>query len=337
MKTKARKIAIAGATGMVGQAFLRLLEENFFQDAEIILLASKKSKGKKVKFRTKEYIIEDLSEYDFTGTDLALFSAGASVSAEFAPKAVSQGCVVVDNSSCFRYEEDIPLIVPEVNGKLVLDYQLPGIIANPNCSTIQMLVALKPIHDAFNIKRIDVTTLQAVSGTGKEATEELLSQLDSYHGSTEQKSDIYAKQIANNVLPHCDIFEDNRYTKEENKLVKETHKILDSKIQVTATCVRVPVLNGHSESIHIKTEKSLTEEAVLDVLKSAPGLSINYANDESDYPTAATDADGDYLVHVGRIRRDLWSDKRINMWVVADNLLKGAALNSIQIAEEIFE
>ena len=159
MKTKARKIAIAGATGMVGQAFLRLLEENFFQDAEIALLASKKSKGKKVKFRTKEHTIEDLSEYDFTGTDLALFSAGASVSAEFAPKAVSQGCVVVDNSSCFRYEEHIPLIVPEVNGKLVLDYQLPGIIANPNCSTIQMLVALKPIHDAFNIQRIGVTTL----------------------------------------------------------------------------------------------------------------------------------------------------------------------------------
>ncbi len=336
MKTKAKKIAVAGATGMVGQAFLRLLE-NKFLDAEIVLLASKNSKGKKVNFRKRDYVIEDLAEYDFSDTDLALFSAGASVSEVFAPKAVSQGCVVVDNSSCFRYQDNIPLIVPEVNGNKIQEYKLPGIIANPNCSTIQMLVALKPIHDEFIIKRIDVTTLQAVSGTGKEATEELINQLDAYDGAKGQSASIYPKQIANNVLPHCDIFEENRYTKEENKLLKETHKILDPAIQVAATCVRVPVLNGHSESVHLKTEKPLTEESVVEILRNAQGISLNYGSGIDDYPTAATDADGNGLVHVGRIRQDLWSDKRLNLWVVSDNLLKGAALNSIQIAELIFE
>ena len=227
---KANRIAIAGATGMVGQAFLSLLGKEFFLNAEIDLLASKRSKGNKINFRNKEYTVQALEEYDFINTDLTLFSAGALVSAEFAPKAVSQGCVVVDNSSCFRYEKNIPLIVPEVNGNSLDDYELPGIIANPNCSTIQMLVALKPIHDEFIIQRIDVTTLQAVSGTGKEATEELLQQIGSYEGKKQQDSIIYPKQIANNVLPHCDVFEENRYTKEENKLLKETHKILDPNI-----------------------------------------------------------------------------------------------------------
>ena len=246
---KANRIAVVGATGMVGKAFLSILEEKFFVNAEVDLLASKKSEGKKVTFRGSEYVIADLAEYDFSNTDLALFSAGASVSAKFAPIAVSQGCAVVDNSSCFRYEADIPLIVPEVNGHKLNDYKSPGIIANPNCSTIQMLVALKPIHDKFKIERIDITTLQAVSGTGKEATEELLDQLSSYAGKKNIESNIYPKQIANNALPQCDVFEENRYTKEENKLLKETHKILDPNIHVTATCVRVPVLNGHSESI----------------------------------------------------------------------------------------
>jgi aspartate-semialdehyde dehydrogenase len=224
-----------------------------------------------------------------------------------------------------------------VNGSSLFDYELPGIIANPNCSTIQMLVALKPIHDEFIIQRIDVTTLQAVSGTGKDATEELITQISSYDGNKVQESNIYPKQIANNALPQCDVFEENRYTKEENKLLKETHKILDPNIQVAATCVRVPVLNGHSESIHIQTKKPLTEDLVVNILKNAPGLKLHYGSDGEDYPTAATDADGDYLVHVGRLRKDLWSNNRINMWVVADNLLKGAALNSIQVAELIFE
>ena len=245
--------------------------------------------------------------------------------------------MVVDNAFCFRYEADIPLIVPEVNGHNLNDYDLPGIIANPNCSTIQMLVALKPIHDEFKIERIDITTLQAVSGTGKEATEELKDQLSSYEGNKKIESNIYPKQIANNALPQCDVFEENRYTKEENKLLRETHKILDPNIHVTATCVRVPVLNGHSESIHIKTAKPISEDTAIKVMQEAPGLKVHYGSGSEDYPTAATDADGDDLVHVGRIRKDLWSDKRINLWVVADNLLKGAALNSVQIAELIFD
>ena len=200
-----------------------------------------------------------------------------------------------------------------------------------------MLVALKPIHDEFKIERIDITTLQAVSGTGKEATEELQDQLISYGGNKKIVSNIYPKQIANNALPQCDVFEENRYTKEENKLLRETHKILDPNIHVTATCVRVPVLNGHSESIHIKTAKPISEDTAIKVMKEAPGLKVHYGSGLEDYPTAATDADGDDLVHVGRIRKDLWSDKRINLWVVADNLLKGAALNSVQIAELIFD
>tara|TARA_Y100000768_G_scaffold116375_1_gene85953 strand:- start:14069 stop:15079 length:1011 start_codon:yes stop_codon:yes gene_type:complete len=334
---KAKRIAIVGATGMVGNAFMSLLKEDFFPNAEVDLLASKKSKGILLNFRDQELVVQDLAEYDFSNTDLALFSAGADVSAQFAPKAVSQGCVVVDNSSCFRYEDSVPLVVPEVNGNELLNYKLPNIIANPNCSTIQMLVALKPIHDEFIIKRIDITTLQAVSGTGKKATDELLNQLSSYKGGNKFQKNVYPKQIANNALPQCDIFEDNRYTKEENKLLKETHKILDSNIQVAATCVRVPVMNGHSESIHIQTEKPLTEEAVANALMNAEGIKLHYGTESEDYPTAATDADGDNLVHVGRLRQDLWSENRINLWVVADNLLKGAALNSIQIAQIIFD
>ena len=334
---KASKIAIVGATGMVGQSFLKLLEKVYFQDAEISLLASSNSAGKEINFRGKKHRVEDLSKFNFSEFDLALFSAGSSVASTYAPIAVSQGCVVVDNSSCFRYEDDIPLIVPEVNSKVLDNYELPGIIANPNCSTIQMLVALKPLHDEFVIERIDVTTLQAVSGTGKKATEELMHQIDAYEGNTEIKSSIYAKPIANNVLPHCDVFEENRYTKEENKLVKETHKILDPNIQVAATCVRVPVLNGHSESVHIKTKRPISEDLAVKLLKEAPGLSVNYGTSEEDYPAAFTDGDGSHLVQVGRVRKDLWDEQRLNLWVVADNLLKGAALNSIQIASLLFD
>ena len=334
---KARKIAIAGATGMVGQSFLKLLEQDYFQDSEISLLASSNSAGKEINFRGKNHKVEDLSKFNFSGIELALFSAGSSVASTYAPIAVSQGCVVVDNSSCFRYEDDIPLIVPEVNSKVLDDYELPGIIANPNCSTIQMLVALKPLHDEFIIERIDVTTFQAVSGTGKKATEELIDQIDAYEGNAKIKSSIYPKPIANNVLPHCDEFEENRYTKEENKLVRETHKILDPNIQVAATCVRVPVLNGHSESVHIKTKRPVSEDLALKLLQEAPGLSVKYGKSEEDYPTAFTDGDGSYLVQVGRVRKDLWDENRLNLWVVADNLLKGAALNSIQIASLLFD
>tara|TARA_B100000214_G_scaffold118279_1_gene83508 strand:- start:5472 stop:6482 length:1011 start_codon:yes stop_codon:yes gene_type:complete len=334
---KAKRIAVVGATGMVGQTFLNLLQNDFYPDAEIVLLASKKSAGKIIEFRKKEYEVQDLSSFDFSSTDLALFSAGSSVSSKYAPKAVSQGCVVVDNSSRFRYEDDIPLIVPEVNGHELNNFQIPNIIANPNCSTIQMLVALKPLHNAFQIKRIDITTLQAVSGTGKEATEELIGQLSSYNGNKVSVTSVYPKQIANNVLPHCGDFDENRYTEEENKILKETHKILDNKIEVTATCVRVPVLNGHSESLHLETKETISEEQAISVLQDAPGLKLHHGLEADDYPTATTDADGDNLVHVGRLRKDLWSNNRINLWIAADNLLKGAALNSLQIAELIFD
>ena len=334
-------IAIAGATGNVGREIIQILEDKEFPVDHLYLLASSRSKGQAIEFRGEELIVEDLAEFDFSKVQIGLFSPGGKVSAEFAPKAAKAGCLVIDNSSHFRMHDNVPLIVPEVNASALEDFfnnnDRSNIIANPNCSTIQMLVALKPIHDEFIIQRIDVTTLQAVSGTGKEATEELLQQIGSYEGKKQQDSIIYPKQIANNVLPHCDVFEENRYTKEENKLLKETHKILDPNIQVAATCVRVPVLNGHSESIHIQTKKPLTEDSVVNILQNAPGLKLHYGSDAEDYPTAATDADGDYFVHVGRLRKDLWSDNRINMWVVADNLLKGAALNSIQIAELIFE
>jgi len=334
---KANNIAIVGATGMVGHTFLELLQDKYFQESAITLLASSNSKGKEVVLRGKTHAIQDLSKFDFSDTDLALFSAGSSVSSIYAPKAVSQGCTVVDNSSCFRYQDDIPLVVPEVNSQILDGYEVPGIIANPNCSTIQMCVALKPIHDEFLIERIDVTTMQAVSGTGKKASEELTNQIESYGKGITMTSSVYAKPIAYNALPHCGDFAENRYTEEENKLVKETHKILDGNIAVAATCVRVPVYNGHSESVHIKTRKPLTEESVVKVLREAPGLSVKYGAGEEDYPTALTDGQGQELVQVGRIRKDLWSDNRVNIWVVADNLLKGAALNSIQIAELLFE
>jgi|TARA_B100001540_G_scaffold24934_3_gene20391 aspartate-semialdehyde dehydrogenase len=334
---KARKIAIVGATGMVGQSFLKLLENDYFLGSEVSLLASSNSAGKDINFRGVDHKVQDLSQYDFFDTDFALFSAGSTVASTYAPIAVNQGCLVIDNSSCFRYEEDIPLVVPEVNSHILNDFNTPGIIANPNCSTIQMLVALKPLHDEFVIERIDVTTFQAVSGTGKLATEELINQIDAYKGSMKPNSFIYAKPIANNVLPHCDEFEENRYTKEENKLVKETKKILDPDIKVAATCVRVPVLNGHSESVHIQTKKPIAEDLALKLLKEAPGLSIRYGESEDDYPTAFTDGAGNGLVHVGRIRKDLWEENRLNLWVVADNLLKGAALNSIQIATLLFD
>mgnify|MGYP001414613265 CR=1 FL=1 len=257
--TQKYNIAVAGATGAVGNEIIQILEQRDFPIDNLYLLASSKSKGKKIEFKEKEIIVEDLAEFDFSKAHLGLFSPGGKVSAEFAPKAAKTGCIVIDNTSYFRMQKKIPLIVPEVNASVLEEFfqdeNRTNIISNPNCSTIQMLVALKPIHDEFVIQRIDITTLQAVSGTGKDATEELRKQISSYDGNNLQESIIYPKQIANNALPQCDVFEENRYTKEENKLLKETHKILDPNIQVAATCVRVPVLNGHSESIHIQTKK----------------------------------------------------------------------------------
>ncbi|MDG2060543.1 MAG: aspartate-semialdehyde dehydrogenase [SAR86 cluster bacterium] len=326
-------IAIIGATGMVGSTFLKLLEEEFFLDSKIHLVASKRSAGKRIKFRSSFQTVENLELFDFSKVDLAFFSAGAETARNFVPKAINLGCLVVDNSSEFRYQDEIPLIIPEVNANALESFHPPGVIANPNCSTIQMLVALKPIHDEYKIKRINVTTMQAVSGTGQEAIEELQSQQEAISNKSNLLVKTYPAQIANNVLPQCDNFQENRYTREEMKMVWETHKILSSQIEVSPTCVRVPVFNGHSESIHLETERTLKEKDVFDLLSVSPGLKVFFGKEKEDYPTPLTDGDGVNEVLVGRIRMDLTSDKRLNLWVVGDNLLKGAALNSLQIAK----
>ena len=329
------KLALVGATGMVGKVLLKILEERNFPIEELFVVASKKSVGKSVSFKGSKIIIVGIEKALENKPNIAIFSAGGKISKQWAPLFAKAGTTVIDNSSAWRMDSNIKLVVPEINAKLLSKND--KIIANPNCSTIQMLVALKPLHNAFQIKRIDITTLQAVSGTGKEATEELIGQLSSYNGNKVSVTSVYPKQIANNVLPHCGDFDENRYTEEENKILKETHKILDNKIEVTATCVRVPVLNGHSESLHLETKETISEEQAISVLQDAPGLKLHHGLEADDYPTATTDADGDNLVHVGRLRKDLWSNNRINLWIAADNLLKGAALNSLQIAELIFD
>tara|TARA_Y100001970_G_scaffold121071_1_gene150129 strand:- start:12502 stop:13518 length:1017 start_codon:yes stop_codon:yes gene_type:complete len=335
---KLESLAIVGATGLVGQTFLDLLNEGFFPGVNIYLVASKKSKGKEIQVRGKNHIVSSLEEFDFSSIDLAFFSAGATTAEIYAPKAVKQGCVVIDNSSFFRYKEDVPLIVPEVNASDLKKNSSGGLIANPNCSTIQMLTAIKPIHDEFIIERIDITTFQAVSGTGKEAEKELISQSSSKFTDVNLKLNVnvYKKPIAFNVIPECGEFQENRYTEEEMKLVWETKKIMDSSIQVNATCVRVPVINGHSESIHLKTKKDINLDKVLEILKNKEGLSVFYGKGPDDYPTPLTDSNGKNNVFVGRLRKDLWDENRLNLWVVADNLRKGAALNSFQIAKLLF-
>lgn len=335
---KLNNLAIVGATGLVGQTFIHLINEGFFPGVNIHLVASNKSKGKEIQVRGEVHVVSSLEEFNFSSIDVAFFSAGTSTAEIYAPKAVNQGCVVIDNSSCFRYKEDVPLIVPEVNASDLNLGDFKGLVANPNCSTIQMLAALKPIHDEFIIKRIEITTFQAVSGTGKEAEEELISQSKSKLSDLdiELNSKVYKKPIAFNAIPQCDEFQDNRYTKEEMKLVWETKKILDSSIEVNPTCARVPVINGHSESIHLTTKKEINLDKVIQLLKETKGLSVFYGEGADDYPTALTDSDGKNNVMVGRLRKDLWNKNGLNLWVVADNLRKGAALNSFQIAEEIF-
>ena len=332
---KASNIAIVGATGLVGRTFLKLLETNHFLDSKIHLIASNKSKGKEVKFRNTTQVINSLEEFDFSKVDIAFFSAGAEVAKEYASEAERAGCFVVDNSSCFRKDENIPLIVPEVNKGDLTESFIPGIVANPNCSTIQLMVALKPLHDLFVINRIDVTTFQAVSGTGKLAQDELTDQITNQMDGETPSSQIYNKQIAFNALPHCDDFEPNGFTKEEMKIVWETHRILDPNIEIAATCVRVPILNGHSESVHIETREPLNIAAVKECLSEAIGVELIKGVNSKSY-TTAIEVDGTDLVHVGRVRLDLWNKNRVNLWVVADNLRKGAALNSIQIAEILF-
>tara|TARA_R110000868_G_scaffold410505_4_gene698782 strand:+ start:11630 stop:12631 length:1002 start_codon:yes stop_codon:yes gene_type:complete len=327
---KKLNIAVVGATGAVGETILQILEQRDFPFDNLYPLASSRSAGKTVTVKGQDYVIEDLAEFDFAKADMALFSAGGSISAEYAPKAAAKKCLVIDNTSHFRQDKDVPLVVPEVNPEDLAHYKDRYIIANPNCSTIQMLVALKPIHDAVSIERINVCTYQAVSGSGKVAIDELMQQVE----DSNAKPNVYDKPIAFNVLPHIDVFLDNGYTKEEMKMVWETQKMLhDDNIKVNPTAVRVPVTHGHSEAIHIETKTKITKQQAEDLLRNAPGVQLM----TDDYPTALTDAAGQDAVFVGRIREDISHPNGLNLWVVADNIRKGAALNAVQIAEIMHE
>ncbi len=334
--SKTYDVAVVGATGAVGETMLSILEERHFPVGDVYALASERSVGKRIPFKDGSVIVEDLSEFDFSKVQIGLFSAGGAISAEYAPKAAAAGCVVIDNTSHFRYDDDIPLVVPEVNADKVADYKNRGIIANPNCSTIQMLVALKPIYDAVGIARINVCTYQAVSGTGKPGIEEVVTQTAALLNGKPIKSEVYPKQIAFNALPQIDVFMENGYTKEEMKMVWETRKIFaDDFIQVNPTAVRVPVFYGHSEAVHIETKQKISVEQVRELLQKAPGITVLDERENGGYPTAVTESSGQDDVFVGRIREDISHSQGIDLWVVGDNVRKGAALNSVQIAEEL--
>jgi aspartate-semialdehyde dehydrogenase len=328
-------VAVVGATGLVGETMLQVLEERNFPISELYALASNRSLGKSVSFKGRSVHVQELEGFDFSKADIGLFSPGAEVSRVYAPKAAAAGCVVIDNTSEFRYEDDIPLVVPEVNPHAIAQFKNRGIIANPNCSTIQLVVALKPIHDAVGIERINVATYQSVSGAGREAVEELAEQsIQLLSGKGPVTARVLAKQIAFNCVPQIDSFQDNGYTKEEMKMVWETRKILeDANIRVNATAVRVPVFFGHSEAVHLETRTKITVEEVRSLLSKAPGVEVMDERRPGGYPTAATEAANRDTVYVGRIREDLSSDRGLNLWVVADNVRKGAATNSVQIAE----
>jgi aspartate-semialdehyde dehydrogenase len=327
-------VAVVGATGAVGQSIMEILDQRGFPVSKVYPLASERSVGEELEFGRKKVVVENLADFDFSKVQIGLFSAGAEISAEYAPKAAAAGCVVVDNTSQFRYDDDIPLVVPEVNPQAIEAYRNHGIIANPNCSTIQMLVVLKPIHEAVGIERINVATYQAVSGTGKEAVEELVRQTSALLNGRPISTKAYPKQIAFNVLPHIDTFQDNGYTREEMKMVWETRKILgDNSILVNPTAVRVPVFYGHSEAVHLETRVKITATEVKALLRKAPGIEVLDEHNNGGYPTAVTEASGKDSVFVGRIREDISHPRGIDLWIVADNVRKGAALNSIQIAE----
>ncbi|MDP2081884.1 MAG: aspartate-semialdehyde dehydrogenase [Pseudotabrizicola sp.] len=327
------RVVVVGATGNVGKEMLNILAEREFPVDEITALASRKSLGTEVSFGDRTLKTKDLDTFDFSGWDIALFAIGSDATKIYAPKAAKQGCVVIDNSSLYRYDPDIPLIVPEVNADDVMRYKNKNIIANPNCSTAQMVVALKPLHDRARIKRVVVSTYQSVSGTGKEAIDELWNQTKGiYVPGQEVKPSVYPKQIAFNVIPHIDVFLDSGDTKEEWKMVVETKKILDPKIKVTATCVRVPVFVGHSESINIEFEDYLDWEEATDILREAPGVLVVDKREAGGYITPI-DCVGEYATYISRIRQDETIENGLNIWVVSDNLRKGAALNAVQIAE----
>ncbi len=327
-------VAVVGATGAVGETMLSILSERKFPVGKIYALASERSVGKTVNFGNRSLTVSNLADFDFSQAQIGLFSAGASVSEAHAPRAAEAGCVVIDNTSRYRYDDDIPLVVPEVNPERIADYTVRGIIANPNCSTIQLVVALKPIYDEAGIERLNVATYQSVSGAGQSAIEELARQTAALMNGRPLELDDGVKQIAFNAVPHIDVFLDNGYTKEEMKIVWETRKILgDDSIPVNATAVRIPVFYGHSEAVHIETERKLSAAQVCDILQNAPGIELFPAQDESGYPTAVTESSGNDPVYVGRVREDISHPRGINLWVVADNIRKGAALNSVQIAE----
>jgi len=328
-------VAVVGATGAVGMEMVSILEERNFPVSELKAFASANSEGKRLDYKGKQVTVHTLTKDSFKGVDIALFSAGASRSLEFAPAAAAAGCIVIDNSSAWRMDKECPLVVPEVNPQDLKDIP-KGIIANPNCSTIQMLVALKPLHDAAKIKRIVVTTFQSVSGTGKKAIDELMAQTVSLLNFQEPVAKVYPHQIAFNCLPHIDVFLDNGYTKEEMKMVHETHKMLDPNIKVTATTVRVPVFRCHSESVNIETEKKLTANEARAILAAAPGVVVFDEPSKNVYPLAL-DVAGKDDTYVGRIREDESIENGLNIWVVADNLRKGAALNAVQIAETLIK
>jgi aspartate-semialdehyde dehydrogenase len=330
--SKKYNVAIVGATGVVGEALLELLAEREFPVEKMYALASERSAGETVLFNQQPVIVQNVADFDFKGVDYAFFSAGALVSKEYAPKAAKAGAMVIDNTSEFRYQEDIPLVIPEVNPEALLEADNRNIVSNPNCSTIQMLVALKPIYDVAGIRRINVTTYQAVSGAGRSAVNELAGQTAALLSGQQPKIEVFDQQIAFNVIPRIDAMEDNGYTREEMKMVLETQKIFnDPNILVNPTAVRVPVFYGHSEAIHLETANPISAAEVVELLSQVPGVCV--IEDHTAYPTAISDAANCDDVYVGRIRKDISHPNGINMWVVSDNIRKGAALNAIQIAE----
>ena len=327
------KVVVVGATGNVGREMLNILAEREFPISEIAVLASRKSIGTEVSFGEKTLKTRDLATFDFTGWDIALFAVGSDATKEYAPKSAAAGCIVIDNSSLYRYDPDVPLIVPEVNSEAIHECKNKNIIANPNCSTAQMVVTLKPLHDRARIKRVVVSTYQSVSGAGKEGIDELWDQTKSIYNPVDNKPPTkFTKQIAFNVIPHIDVFMDSGDTKEEWKMVAETKKILDSSVKVTATCVRVPVFVGHSEALNIEFEEFLDEDEARSILREAPGIMVIDKREDGGY-VSPIECVGDYATFISRIRQDVTVENGLNLWCVSDNLRKGAALNAVQIAE----
>jgi aspartate-semialdehyde dehydrogenase len=328
------KVAVVGATGNVGREMLEILAERSFPADEVVALASRRSQGTEVSYGDKTLKVKALEHYDFSDVDICLMSAGSAVSKEWSPRIAAAGAVVIDNSSCWRYDPDVPLIVPEVNADAIAGFRKKGIIANPNCSTAQLVVALKPLHDKARIKRVVVATYQSVSGAGKDAMDELFSQTKAVFTLDEVKNEKFTKRIAFNVIPHIDVFMDDGSTKEEWKMVAETKKILDPKIKLIATCVRVPVFVGHSEAVNIEFEEPISADEARDILRNAPGCLVIDKREPGGYVTPY-ECVGEDATYISRIRDDATIDNGLSMWVVSDNLRKGAALNAIQIAESL--